>query len=99
MTSRGTSYDVVVIAAASYDVRRAPDNDARRPPAQCRGPSSQINRSVLLVGPEVEVVQRHGLVAGAEVVVSVAVVASHGVRRSAGFLGGLHPDVAVPLEA
>src|SRR5688500_3822186 len=50
----------------------------------------------VLVRPEVEVVQGHGL-AATELVV-VGVVARDGVRRGAGLLGGLHPDVAVPLE-
>src|SRR3954465_15359333 len=99
MTLCGTSYGVVAIAARAYDVPPGAQADAKRPPARSRGPLRETNRSVLLVGPEVEVVQRHGLRAGAEVVVAVAVVAGHGVRRSAGLLGRLHPDVAVPLEA
>src|SRR6478735_4222539 len=52
----------------------------------------------VLVGPEVEVLQGDCLPAGTGELVVVGVVAGHGVRRGAGLLGGLHPDVAVPLE-
>src|SRR4051812_19883238 len=54
----------------------------------------------VLVGAEVEVVERYGLASGgvAEVVVVVAVTRD-GVRVGPRLLGRLHPDVAVPLEA
>src|SRR5215467_10985886 len=56
-------------------------------------------RSVL-VGTEVEVVQGDGLAGpGVAELVVVGVVAGDGVRRGAGLLGRLHPDVPVALQA
>src|SRR5262245_36953574 len=71
----------------------------RPPPAVLVGAVRWDVSASVLVGPEVEVLQGDRLAAGAGELVVVGVVAGHGVRRGAGLLGGLHPDVAVPLEA
>ena len=56
--------------------------------------------SSLLVGPEVEVVQRDGLLGATEVVLTVGVVVpGDRVGLLTGFLGRLDPNVAVTLQA